>query len=115
MREAGCTSANVFGKRLVDAFRIHNVSLSAIFVMTDDWRTVRETRAAVAHEKSLVGVRVVSLAGADRRGRGLARLCREKVLLEVWKKELLDSDYAPSPTPNSGSCGRPNSNIILEI
>jgi hypothetical protein len=53
--------------------------------MTDDWRTVTETRAAVAHEKYLAGVRVVSLAGADRRGRGLARLCREKVLLGVWK------------------------------
>lgn len=91
IREAGCTAASVFVRKLQHALGDADKP-KAIVVMTDDWNAVVETQNVVA--KTMPGVRVVSLANPKRRGRGRSRLCREGIetKAEVCAKTALSED-----------------------
>eukprot|EP00038_Savillea_parva_P031451 m.86731 g.86731 ORF g.86731 m.86731 type:complete len:381 (-) comp9675_c0_seq1:1412-2554(-) len=108
IREAGCTSASVFVQRLKQTLG-KRPPPNAVLVMSDDWRTVKETQLAL--DKSLPGPRVVSLAGPNRKGRGVARLCREGV---ERRPELCGSD-ALKDDPMAGRGGLSSLGTFVEF
>lgn len=77
IREAGCTPASVFVKKLKTEM-LGNPPPAMVFIMTDDWRSVAETQSAL-RQAAMPNTRTVALGGPERRGRGRHRLCREGI------------------------------------